>query len=338
MGNDSYLEDLLNQKESREQDRQEELMDDAAEMYRAAVAEGAPESEALFFQFLEELKKERAEEFKEKDRKQDELIKTETERLKNKDSAIETIDEHYESLDKMQQKHEETRAGLGEEEIEFETDSDVGLTTDEEVEDKKLSSPTKTSTKHSPRASPRMSPRRKQSKAGSVGKAPFQEDIPETVSVPSYEDNSQFLDDEDLSDRSERRRKMRKKMKKKRLAKERKRRRMKKKRRRRRAVYFSDSEESSSVSSFGDEYGYDAEEIRELDMAAVEISRREISLNEQISKQTRTRLIAASLVCCVGFVLLLFFVLDPLGRNDDGNPFSDKSGEQRLLRGRGGAV
>jgi hypothetical protein len=99
--------------------------------------------------------------------------------------------------------------------------------------------------------------------------------------------------------------------------------------RRRRVNLYSDSEESEDSSS-NEEYG-NTEETLELDLAAVELSRREAALNVQQSKQMRTRLIAASVICFVGFGLLLFFVLDPLGRRDDGNPFGN-GGEQRLLR------
>ncbi|KAG7368671.1 hypothetical protein IV203_031414 [Nitzschia inconspicua] len=74
VGEDLYLGDLMQQKYDRDLVRQEKLMDDAVEMYRAAVAEGAPESEALCLQFLKELKETRIDKYREEDKVQDELV------------------------------------------------------------------------------------------------------------------------------------------------------------------------------------------------------------------------------------------------------------------------
>jgi hypothetical protein len=240
---------------------------------------------------------------------------------------------------------------LGEEEIEFETDSEF-VTTDEEAEatiptspEKKIddfvdtiratpSSKNKLKTSSLPQKnSPRSSLHHNDGRSGSNKKFPFSDNIPDMVSVPSFEGDSLFLDldDEDLSDRSKKRRKMKKQQRKQKMKEAMKRERQKKKEqsRRRRVNLYSDSEESEDSSS-NEEYG-NTEETLELDLAAVELSRREAALNVQQSKQMRTRLIAASVICFVGFGLLLFFVLDPLGRRDDGNPFGN-GGEQRLLR------
>jgi hypothetical protein len=198
--------------------------------------------------------------------------------------------------------------GLGEEEIEFESDSEF-VTSDEEAEATIPTSPEKkvddfvdtvraTPSKNNRRTSslpqknpPRSSLHHNDGRSGTNKMFPFPDDIPDTVSVPSFEGDSLFLDlvDKDLSDRNKKRRKMKKQLRKQKMKEAMKRERQKKKEqsRRRRVILYSDSEESEDSSS-DEEYGY-TEERLELDLAAVELSRSEATLNVQQSKQMRTR-------------------------------------------------
>jgi len=70
----SYILDLAQQKESREKDRQEEALEEALELYRTWLLEGKNDDKNIFLMILDEMKKERKEEYEEIDRKHDALF------------------------------------------------------------------------------------------------------------------------------------------------------------------------------------------------------------------------------------------------------------------------
>lgn len=76
LGDQSYISDLAQQKKYREEMRQEEAMEEALELYNAALEEGAPKSVGLFKTILAQVLIELQEEYKEKDRLQDEWLET----------------------------------------------------------------------------------------------------------------------------------------------------------------------------------------------------------------------------------------------------------------------
>lgn len=74
LGDQSYIMDLANQKQYRAELREEEAMEDALELFKTAVEEGAKKSVELFKQLLAEVIREMDEENREKDRLQDEWL------------------------------------------------------------------------------------------------------------------------------------------------------------------------------------------------------------------------------------------------------------------------
>jgi hypothetical protein len=77
-GDDEYLQDLLCQKERREEEQCEETLEDAMELYELALQEkNQPENEQLFAVIFQKLSKDNTEKVKEKNRIQDELIERE---------------------------------------------------------------------------------------------------------------------------------------------------------------------------------------------------------------------------------------------------------------------
>lgn len=74
LGDQSYIMDLANQKEYREERRQEEALEDALDLYKAALSEGAPKSVEFFKTILGQVLSELNEEYHEKDRLQDEWL------------------------------------------------------------------------------------------------------------------------------------------------------------------------------------------------------------------------------------------------------------------------
>eukprot|EP00934_Nitzschia_sp_Nitz4_P009008 Nitzschia sp. Nitz4//scaffold76_size158648//139716//141200//NITZ4_002569-RA/size158648-processed-gene-0.254-mRNA-1//1//CDS//3329557914//8998//frame0 len=74
LGDKSYIMDLAQQKHSRKELREEEAMEEALELFQAALEEGAPKSIAMFKSILKEVLKELDEQYKEKDRLQDEWL------------------------------------------------------------------------------------------------------------------------------------------------------------------------------------------------------------------------------------------------------------------------
>eukprot|EP00429_Kryptoperidinium_foliaceum_P027171 CAMPEP_0176145184 /NCGR_PEP_ID=MMETSP0120_2-20121206/73943_1 /TAXON_ID=160619 /ORGANISM="Kryptoperidinium foliaceum, Strain CCMP 1326" /LENGTH=147 /DNA_ID=CAMNT_0017481619 /DNA_START=144 /DNA_END=584 /DNA_ORIENTATION=+ len=74
IGDQSYIMDLTHQKHFRQDRRQEEAMEEALELYKSAVEEGAPKTEELFKLFMLNVLRELNEENREKDRLQDEWL------------------------------------------------------------------------------------------------------------------------------------------------------------------------------------------------------------------------------------------------------------------------
>lgn len=74
MSDTSYILDLAQQKQFRHKVRQEEALEDAFILYKAALAEGAVDDEEMFFMLLQETKKELDEKYAEKDQKIDEML------------------------------------------------------------------------------------------------------------------------------------------------------------------------------------------------------------------------------------------------------------------------
>jgi len=74
LGDQSYVLDLANQRQFREERRREEAMEDALELFKLAVEEGAPKSVELFKTIMEQVLNELNEENRGKDRLQDEWL------------------------------------------------------------------------------------------------------------------------------------------------------------------------------------------------------------------------------------------------------------------------
>ena len=75
ISDESYIQDLINQRETRENDRKEEALEDAMALYQIAIRDqGLPESEELFLQIFHEVLREMEQKAIEKDRLQDERL------------------------------------------------------------------------------------------------------------------------------------------------------------------------------------------------------------------------------------------------------------------------
>lgn len=84
LGDASYILDLAQQREMRENDRHEEALEEALDLYKTALAEGATDDERMFLAILNEVKKELhdkyVEEYQQKDEWLDEALQAELER------------------------------------------------------------------------------------------------------------------------------------------------------------------------------------------------------------------------------------------------------------------
>jgi hypothetical protein len=74
LGEESYVQDLLNQKEQREGDIREQALEEALELYLVAIEKNFPESEEMFQMIFQEVLKESTEKGKEKAMMQDEIL------------------------------------------------------------------------------------------------------------------------------------------------------------------------------------------------------------------------------------------------------------------------
>jgi len=102
LGDQSYIHDLANQKQYREERRQEEALEEALELFKVAVDKGAPKTEELFQAIMEQVVRELNEENKEKDRLQDEwleeALQEELERQRGELSMSDHHDHHHENI------------------------------------------------------------------------------------------------------------------------------------------------------------------------------------------------------------------------------------------------
>jgi hypothetical protein len=88
--------------------------------------------------------------------------------------------------------------------------------------------------------------------------------------------------------------------------------------------YDSDDETESSASLEEIPEEYD-EERATLDRKTIELSGMEASISKREEALLRKRMMVVIIVCCLTFGLLLLFVLDPLGRGDDGAIFAEQA-------------
>jgi hypothetical protein len=87
-GDNSYLQDLLNQKERRDEEHNEECLEEALELYQVAVKQKKlPEDEQLFLSIMAELKKEKKGEWVLQNKKIDALLKLEIEQNKQQKNS-----------------------------------------------------------------------------------------------------------------------------------------------------------------------------------------------------------------------------------------------------------
>jgi hypothetical protein len=82
------------------------------------------------------------------------------------------------------------------------------------------------------------------------------------------------------------------------------------------------SESEGSMESFNDEYD---EELASIDREAIELSKKHVELSKREEALFRKGMVLVTLLCSLSFGLLIFFVLDPLGRGDDGAMFAKQS-------------
>lgn len=336
---DSYLQDLKQQKVDRDDERREELMEDALDLYRAAVAEGAPETEALFLQILDELKVEKESEYREKDKRHDELIekaimlhhlrkkqqekedikaRAEQKKTERRMLISESVDIVIEGKINAEPAVEfddaddlvfnEDNLNNEEEEIEFETDSEGGEG-----------------------SSVQRGGDENESKA-------FDElpDFPDAAPVGKFSSQSIFIEMKAPSPPEPEWTKDTRKIKK-----------ADKSRvkpvppgsspRRKSSSIPRPIPETVSIPSFDDSFFQNYEDEEDIenqrrayeerlaqDKAAAEFSEKEAELFQKEARHTRRMVCATGAICAVTFLLLMIFVLDPLRRRDDGNPFSDK--------------
>jgi hypothetical protein len=104
----SYILDLAQQKQFRAKERQEEALEEAFILYKAALKEGAVDDEQMFFMLLNEVKKELDQKYAEKDKKND----------RDLDSALEA--------EIARREKEEKKKGMQESEHNQEYGIDVG--------------------------------------------------------------------------------------------------------------------------------------------------------------------------------------------------------------------
>lgn len=104
LGDQSYIMDLSNQKHFREARREEEALEEALELYKAAVEDGAPKTKELFKLFMVKVLQELEEEYREKDRLQDEWLdaalqeEIERRQLAESDDLNKSLHTHHDSL------------------------------------------------------------------------------------------------------------------------------------------------------------------------------------------------------------------------------------------------
>ncbi|KAL3924597.1 MAG: hypothetical protein SGILL_000950 [Bacillariaceae sp.] len=94
-GENSYIQDLLNQNEQREGERHEECLEEALVLYQnAAKDKDSPENEQLFLSILAELQEEKKEEWKSQDIEFKALLEREIENSKARKNAMAGAMEH----------------------------------------------------------------------------------------------------------------------------------------------------------------------------------------------------------------------------------------------------
>jgi hypothetical protein len=86
LGDESYVKDLVGQRERRDQERREEVMEDAKDRYLAAVKEQGLEqpNEGMFLDIYDGMLRENADKFEEEDRIQDERLLAALEEITNR--------------------------------------------------------------------------------------------------------------------------------------------------------------------------------------------------------------------------------------------------------------
>jgi hypothetical protein len=85
LGDGSYVKDLIGQRERRDQERREEIMEDAKAQYLAAVKEqGLEPNEGLFLSIYDGMLKDSADKFEEEDKIQDERLLAALEEIANR--------------------------------------------------------------------------------------------------------------------------------------------------------------------------------------------------------------------------------------------------------------
>lgn len=347
IGGDSYLEDLLMQREEREDDHREEIMDETLDYYDSIHG---PKSEGLFLEVLGMVTKEKQEEFEKRDMLQDKLISKELE-LRQQHPSMSNIFSGKKPKTKKQIKAEQYPE-IGQplpDGLMKSNETSPRPMRNQKKKDKPSSPNRKRGKKTDENETYHRSPRRVkdnrkrgQKKNTALPRADdlLYDDAPEE---PTYHN--------ERSKHSSARRNNENCKKKKNIlpiADKPKERTSRAKNRRnnhgidrgrkhkaalprvaRRPTAIPEEPSSNdsvssnsshasqlSINGFEDEYYYDVERA-EMDRQALSLLQQEAQMSRKVFSVTKKRMIASSLMCCLAFALILVFIIDPLQRRSE---------------------
>ena len=307
LGEDSYLEDLLQQREEREDEHREEILEETLEWFNAIRQ---PKSEGQFLDLLDKVKKQKEAEFAKRDVLQDKFISNEVnlrkERLNGKPSSgnppkeqeqditqdypeasqslpVKTPkpdDEHAtRSIREQKAKDEDTKTPKPDQQetgsMREQKKNDKGTTSaknnlaDQSALKRKGE---KEATKRAPARRNNGIESARKNKAVIPEVAQSVHDIIPKAPASSSSSSSSSLSSSSSSEHTE-----------------------------------------LSMNGFEDEYYYD-EERAMMDRESIRVLEQEFHLSQQESNLTRKMIFASTGLCCLAFVLLLLLILDPLDR------------------------
>ena len=291
IGGDSYLDDLLAQRDELEDEHREEIMEEALAQYDDM---DGPKYEDRFLEVLEKVTAQKKDEFEKKILAHDKLISQELEfrkhpsrrKLFSENEQKQNDDENYPEigeLSPMKGTWKPVRSKKKKSKP-VKTARDSSRNTKPRKQKKEGRTKRKDDAKNSRRNKKDALPRAQKHRGKSIPKGP----------LPIEEKKRRSVEKRSSGKSNDRKKKTTLPM-----------------------VEESPSMSSQphSITGFDDEYYYDVERAM-LDRKALRVSQQEAQLSRQEFKNTKRRLLASALMFCLAFGLILVFVLDPLQKRD----------------------
>jgi hypothetical protein len=296
LGEDSYILDLMQQVEGREDMQREEMMEEALERFNALEVSGSERREEQYLQILDEVKKEKEIEFMESNRKQDELLKSALEmKSQPKKDEEQVVDLEVEEDDRVADVPIKLENDANEEQMVTVPDEEKdeikktmksnkkGRTTKKDrkadekgIEETKLKSGKKGNKKRKNKQTDKEGQGDTNGRQARIlhgeGSTAEESGIEESDDGIKLDESNSFLDGQ--------------------------------------------STPIVGTDHFDD---MDDEERAWCDKKAAEVSEKEAEIATREAAMTRRIMIAVAFLCCFSFILILLVVLDPLGRRDDGD-------------------